>query len=91
MRALYANADHAGFSRNDIVLSLVVAMGLAIPFVPTPWDGEARMDVEFLADGMVEPHAFSASTSRSNCSIMATSLAYEDRETGKFTHITCAR
>jgi hypothetical protein len=89
MRACYGNADHSVFGRNDILLSFVLAMGLALPFLPVPGDRATRMEVQFRGSGMAEPHAFSANTSLSNCSIMASALAYENPATGTFTRITC--
>jgi hypothetical protein len=74
-----------------IALSLPVFLGLALPFLPVPGDGAARMHVHFHTAGMAAPRAFSATTTRSICAVMAAALAFENHETGAYTRVTCAR
>lgn len=71
--------------------SFVVFFGLAIPFLPLPGAHATRAHVRFLTSGMARPHSFSALTSGTTCSVMATAMAYEDHQTGQFTRVDCDR
>ena len=84
MREKWSNA-------RDIALSLLVLLGLALPFLPVPGDGTTRMHVLFHTDAMNHPRDFSVTTTRSVCELMAAALAFENRQAGTYTRISCAR
>ena len=73
----------------DVGLSLLVLLALAMPFVRLPADHKARIVVHFNAPGMRAPHVFSALTTASICAVMASTLAYEDPESGNYTRVRC--
>ena len=75
--------------RGDLALSLVMVLGLALPFVPLPGDMGTRMGVEFRAPGMAAPRSFHVTTTLSACVVLARALAYDDAATGNFTRIAC--
>ncbi len=77
------------FGRGDLVLSLVMLLGLALPFVPLPGDMGTRMEVQFRAPGMTAPRSFHVTTTLSACVVLARALAYDDAATGNFTRIAC--
>jgi hypothetical protein len=74
---------------HDIAAAVIVAAALALPFVPLPGDGAARMKVHFRTDAG-KPQSFSTETSQSVCSIMAAALTYEDPKDGAFTRVKCS-
>jgi hypothetical protein len=74
----------------DMVLGALVLLPLALPFLPVPGDGVARMKVHFRTATMAQPHHFSTATSRSTCAIMAAALTYEDPDTGEYTRVACS-
>jgi hypothetical protein len=76
--------------RRDLVLSLAVFVGLALPLVPVPGDGLTRVDVRFRTGDMAGPHAFSVETKRSTCQVIEKVLAFENPETGEFAQVSCA-
>src|SRR6185437_12855273 len=69
MREKWSNA-------RDIALSLLVLLGLALPFLPVPGDGTTRMHVLFHTGAMNHPRDFSVTTTRSVCELMAAALAF---------------
>jgi hypothetical protein len=77
------------FAGRDLALSLLIFMGLALPFLPIPGDRTARMNVRYHAPGMSEPRAFSTDTLHSLCAVLGATLAYEEPDKGNFTRITC--
>ena len=77
-------------NRRDLAISFLALLALAIPFMPIPGDHETRMYVRFHARGAA-PHAFTAYTLHSVCTMMATALAYNDPKTGQYTRISCGR
>jgi hypothetical protein len=81
--------DDRVFGRGDIVLSLLVVLGLALPFLPLPGDMGTRMEVRFRAPGMEAPRSFGVNTTMSACAVLARSLEYDDPATGHFTRIAC--
>lgn len=74
----------------DVAAGVLVALALALPFVPLPGDGAARMKVHFRTSQAEPPHAFSTETSRSVCTVMAATLSYENPDNGAFTHVACS-
>ncbi len=76
-------------AHRDQLLSAVVFLALAVPLVPVPGDGPARVNVRFQASGMSRPHSFHAQTKRSTCEVVAMVLAYDNPDTGEYTRITC--
>jgi hypothetical protein len=73
----------------DMLVAALLLFLLALPFLPIPGDGVARMRVHFRTGQMADPRAFTAETSRSVCTVMAAALSYEDRDTGEYTHVAC--
>lgn len=76
-------------NRTELALSLLVFLGLALPFMPLPGDARTHAEVRFHTSDMSEPRSFAASTTRSVCSVLAAALDYDDPATGNFTTITC--
>jgi hypothetical protein len=73
----------------DVVVAALLLFMLALPFLPIPGDGTARMRVSFRTGQMPDARAFTAETSRSVCTVMAAALTYEDPSTGDYTRIAC--
>ncbi|MGA3306540.1 MAG: hypothetical protein ABSC26_11145 [Stellaceae bacterium] len=73
----------------DIAVSLLILLGLAVPFVPVPGDRMTQMEVRFHTRGMAAPQAFSTRTDHSICAVMSSALAFEDPQTGEYTRISC--
>jgi hypothetical protein len=76
-------------NRTEFVLSLLIFLGLALPFMPMPGDTRAYAQIRFHNSETQEPRSFAASTTRSVCSVLAVALDYDDPETGNFTTVTC--
>ncbi|MGH6969493.1 MAG: hypothetical protein ACREEL_08055 [Stellaceae bacterium] len=74
----------------DLAISFLLLLALAIPFMPVPGDHVTRMHVRFHTHGAA-PHAFTAETLHSICTVMAATLAYNDPRTGQYTRISCGR
>ena len=90
MAGLYRTTDDDGaFGARDILLSLLVMLGLALPFLPLPGDMRTRMEVHFQAPGMTAPRSFSVATTVSACTVLARALEYDDTATGHYTRIAC--
>lgn len=75
----------------DIAAGFFVVAALAMPFLPTLWDSEARIQVHFRTGEMAKPRAFSTETSSSVCTVMAAALSYENPSTGEYTHVACSQ
>jgi hypothetical protein len=73
----------------DMVVAALLLFLLALPFLPIPGDGVARMQVHFRTGQMSDPGGFTTETSRSVCTVMAAALSYEDPHTGEYTHVAC--
>jgi hypothetical protein len=73
----------------DLAAGLLVLTALALPFMPFPGDGAARMKVHFRTDASGKPQLLSTQTSRSVCQVMAAALSYDNPETGAFTRVKC--
>ena len=89
MAGLYRTRDDGTFGAGDIVLSLLVVLGLALPFLPIPGDMRTRMEVRFQAPGMAAPRSFDVATTMSACTVLAHALEYDDAATGHYTRIAC--
>ena len=74
----------------DMVVAALLLLILALPFLPIPGDGTARMRVHFRTGQMADPRAFTTETSLSVCTVMAAALSYEDPHTGEYTHVACS-
>lgn len=72
-------------------LALVVAAGLALPFVPIPGEHPTRIAVRFRTADMARPGSFIVHTSSSICRVLSLLLPYRDRTTGAFVQIDCGR
>jgi hypothetical protein len=73
----------------DMLVAALLLLFLALPFLPIPGDGVARMRVHFRTSQMADPRAFTTETSRSVCTVMAAALSYEDPHTGEYTQVAC--
>jgi hypothetical protein len=73
----------------DMVVAALLLFLLALPFLPIPGDGVARMQVHFRTGQMSDTGAVTTETSRSVCTVMAAALSYEDPHTGEYTHVAC--
>lgn len=73
----------------DLLVGALLLIPLALPFLPVPGDGAARMKVHFRTAAMAQPRHFSTETSRSTCAIMAAALTYENPATGEYTRVAC--
>jgi hypothetical protein len=83
------NSIATGFDGRLAAGSLLVFLGLALPFIPIPGDRTTGIVVQFRTAGMAEPASFAASTTSSICHALAASMAYEDPASGGFTRIDC--
>jgi hypothetical protein len=72
-------------------LALVVAAGLAIPFVPIPGEHSTRIAVRFQTADMPRPGSFTVHTSSNICRVLSTLLSYADASSGEFVQIDCGR
>lgn len=72
-------------------LALLVAVGLAIPFVPVPGEHPTRIAVRFRTSDMPRPGSFIVHTSSNICHVLAALLSYEDPTTGEFVQINCGK
>jgi hypothetical protein len=73
----------------DIIAVLLVLASFALPFLPLPGDGLARMKVDFRSGLRAKPQLVSAEIPRSLCTAVAATLDYRDPRTGAFTKVTC--
>ncbi len=71
------------------ITAILVVLGLALPFVPVPGDGLARMNIAHRSDTALKPAEFTTQAPLSVCMVLAYSLDYENPETGGYTHIAC--
>jgi len=69
--------------------SLLVFLGLALPFIPVAGDRITPIAVQFRTADMAAPASFTASTTKSICKLLAASMAYEDPASGGYTRIDC--
>ena len=69
--------------------SLLVFLGLALPFIPVPGDRITRVVVQFRTADMTAPARFTARTKSSTCKVLAAAMAYEDPASGGYTRIDC--
>jgi hypothetical protein len=74
----------------DMAAAITVVAALALPFVPLPGDGAARMKVNFRTVETGKAQSFSTETSQSLCTVMAAALSYESAEDGAFTQVKCS-
>jgi hypothetical protein len=71
----------------DILVSLIILLVLALPFLPLPGDYMTQMEVRLHTHG--DEHAFNMHTLYNVCAVMETTLAFEDPGTGEYTRIRC--
>ena len=69
--------------------SLLVLFGLAVPFIPIPGDRVTRIAVQFRNTAKDEPTRFTARTTASICNVLAAAMAYDNPQSGGYTHIDC--
>ena len=70
-------------------LVAVIALSLALPFIPVPGDALVRMKVTGRTDGSVAPVKAKTEAPLSVCAVFAFSLAYEDPGTGGYARVAC--
>lgn len=73
----------------DVAAGILVAAALALPLLPLPGGNSAKMKVHFRTESGGKPQLLSTETTSSVCRVMAVALAYEDPQTGTFTHVNC--
>ena len=76
-------------SWRERLLATMIVGSLALPFVPVPGDGMARMKTVRRDEAATDPVKVSTQAPKSVCEVMAFSLAYENPETGAYTRIAC--
>ena len=69
--------------------SLLILLGLGLPFLPVPGDRVTKIAVQFRTAEMAQPAGFTARTKSSICRALAAALAYEDPAGGGYTRIAC--
>ena len=74
--------------RERLLATLIVA-SFALPFIPVPGDGMARMKAVRRDETATAPVKVATEAPRSVCEVLAFSLAYENPETGAYTRIAC--
>lgn|SRR5580704_9460771 len=72
-------------------LALVVAVGLALPFVPVPGEHVTRIAVRFQTSDMTRPGSFITHTSSNICYVLSTLLSYQDPSSGEFVQVNCGK
>jgi hypothetical protein len=75
----------------EATLALVVAAGLAIPFVPIPGEHSTRIAVRFQTADMPRPGSFIVHTSSNICRVLSALLSYQEAATGEFVQIDCGK
>src|SRR3974390_1004417 len=76
------NSFSSGFDYRLGAGSLLVLLGLAVPFIPLPGDQVTRIVVRYRTEAGSAPKSFTAETSADICAILAAALAFEDRASG---------
>lgn len=89
MAASHLFGRHIGIP--EAGLALVVAAGLALPFVPIPGEHPTRIAVRFRTADMPRPGSFTVHTSSNICHVLSMFLPYRDLTTGAFVQIDCGR
>lgn len=87
----HGNSISSGFDYRLAAGSLLVLLGLALPFIPVPGNQTTRMAVRFRTEAMAKPKGFIADAPADVCAVLAAALAFEDRATGRFTRIDCGK
>lgn len=75
----------------EAALALVVAFGLAIPFMPIPGERPTRIAVRFQTSDMARPSSFIVHTSATICHVLSALGSYGDPATGEFVQINCGK
>jgi len=78
---------HIGFL--EATLALIVALGLAIPFVRLPGEHPTRIAVRFQTADMPRPGGFTVHISSTFCYLLRALLSYQDPTSGEFVQISC--
>jgi hypothetical protein len=82
-------ASRDPFNWRERVTATMIVVGLALPFIPVPGDGMARMKAVRLDEATTHPVKVTTQAPRSVCEVLAFSLAYENPETGAYTRVAC--
>ena len=75
----------------EATLALVVAIGLALPFVPVPGEHTTRIAVRFQTANMPRPGSFIVHTSSNICYVLSALLSYQDLASGAFVQVNCGK
>ena len=70
-------------------LATAILASLALPFIPVPGDGMARMKAVCREEAGTHPVKVTTQAPKSVCEVLAFSLAYENPETGAYTRVAC--
>ena len=76
-------------SWRERLLATGIVASLALPFIPVPGDGMARMKAVRRDEAGTHPVKVSTQAPKSVCEVLAFSLAYEDPQTGAYTRVAC--
>lgn len=80
---------HIGFL--EATLALIVALGLALPFIRIPGEHPTRIAVRFQTAEMARPGGFTVHISSNICYVLRMLLSYQDPSSGEFVQITCGQ
>ena len=80
---------HVGFL--EATLALIVALGLALPFLRLPGEHSTRIAVRFQTADMAKPGGFTVHISSNICYVLRTLLSYQDLASGDFVQIACGK
>lgn len=80
---------HIGFL--EATLALLVAIGLALPFLRLPGEHPTRIAVRFQTSDMARPGGFTVHISSNICYVLRAILSYQDPSSGEFVQITCGK
>jgi len=80
---------HIGFL--EATLALIVALGLALPFVRIPGEHPTRIAVRFQTADMARPGGFTVHISSNICYVLRALLSYQDPASGEFVQIFCGK
>jgi hypothetical protein len=80
---------HIGFL--EATLALIVALGLALPFLRMPGEHPTRIAVRFQTADMPRPGGFTVHISSNICYVLRELLSYQEPSGGEFVQITCGK
>jgi hypothetical protein len=75
----------------EATLTLIVLLGLALPFMRVPGEHPTRIAVRFQTADMSRPTGFTVHISSSICYVMRALLSYQETSDGEFVQISCGK